>query len=93
MTQEKTLTLPTGRCVKLITHVGNPIKGEEIDIDILIKDPSDTDHRPPIGLSHPKYWKLKSMDAEKSKQMQIRTSGLIEKQLRSMVREFKRIQD
>ncbi|WP_439557618.1 hypothetical protein [Dyadobacter sp.] len=93
MTHEKTLTLHTGRCVKVITQLGNPMTPDEIKIDILIKDPSDAHYHLPIGLSHPKYWKLKRIGEEKSKQMQIQYSGLTEKQLRSVVKEFKQMQN
>ncbi|WP_051350334.1 hypothetical protein [Dyadobacter alkalitolerans] len=89
MTHEKTLILQTGRCVKVITQVANTMKPGEMEINVLIKDPSDTQYRPPIGLSHPKYWKLKRMGAEKSKQLQIEYSGLTEKQLRNVVKEFR----
>ena len=93
MTQEKILTLYTGRCVKVITQLENPMTPDEIQIDILIKDPSETHYHPPIGLSHPKYWKLKRMGVEKSKQLQIQYSGLTEKQLRGVVKEFKQMQN
>ncbi|MCF0049110.1 hypothetical protein MUK70_04545 [Dyadobacter chenwenxiniae] len=93
MTHEKTLILQTGRCVKVISQWKNPMNPGEIEIDVLIKDPSETHYRPPIGLTHPKYWKLKRMGAEKSKQLQIQYSGLTEKQLRSVVKEFRLMQN
>lgn len=89
MTHEKTLTLRTGRSVKVITQSTSLIDPQDIEIDVLIKEPSEANYRPPIGLTHPKYWKLKQMDAQKSRKLQIKYSGLTEKQVRIAIKEFR----
>lgn len=93
MTHEKTLILQNGRSVKVITELENRIELSKDKIEVLIKEPSEANYHPPIGLTHPKYWKLKRMDAEKSRQLQIEYSGLTEQHLRNLVKEFKRMQD
>ena len=91
MTHEKTLSLQTGRSVKIIAQMINQSDTSELDIDVLIKEPSEAQYHPPIGITHPKYWKLKRLDSQKSRLMQIAYSGLTEKQLRNLVRELKQM--
>jgi hypothetical protein len=89
MKLEKTLSLENGRSVKVITQPVNPTDPSKFEIDVLIKEPRETHYRPPIGLTHPKYWTLKRMDSNKSRQMQIQYSGLSEKQVRNVLKELK----
>ena len=89
MTLEKTLVLETGRSVKVITQHANLVDQENIELDILIKEPKEEHFRPPIGVTHPKYWKLKNMDPKKSRLLQLRYSGLSAKQVRKVVRELR----
>lgn len=89
MTREKTLLLQNGRSVKVITrdlHAVNPTK---IEIEVLIKDPKELEYHPPIGITHPKYWKLKTMDPQKSRLLQLEYSGLSDKEIRKAIRELK----
>jgi hypothetical protein len=91
MEQEQYMTLDTGREVKLTlrsrdTDVADLV---DVDFDILIKDPKDEDFHLPIENTHPKYWKLKGMAPEKSRLMQIRYSGIQEKQIRKAIKRFK----
>ena len=91
MTLEKTFLLPTGRAVKVITKV--PLAENETEVrlglDVLIKDPKEEDFRHPIGMDHPKYWKLKKLDSRQSKIVEIQYSGISDKQIRKAVMEFK----
>lgn len=83
MVLERILRLQTGRSVKVIAQ-----NLSEPEMDVLIKEPKEQYYHPPIGLAHPKYWKLKQMDEQKAKLMQIRYSGLTSKQLRQIIQEF-----
>jgi hypothetical protein len=89
MVIEKMLFLPSGRAVKVITHVADAKKVPfHTAIEVLIKEPKEDHFHPPIGTSHPKYWKLKGMDPEKSRFMQISYSGLSKKQLRKVLNDL-----
>ncbi|QRQ99864.1 hypothetical protein [Dyadobacter sandarakinus] len=90
MKHEKEITLETGRAIKIIME-GSPVQEQQdlqIDLDVLIKDPKDKTFHRPIENTHPKYWKLKSMDERQSKLMQIKYSGLPDKQIRKALKEF-----
>ena len=52
------------------------------EIEVLIKEPKDEYFHPPIGITHPKYWKLKKLDSQQYKLLQIQYSGITEKQIR-----------
>lgn len=90
MRHEKTLSLETGRSVKVITQPVNPTDPSKIELEVLIKEPKETHYHPPIGLTHPKYWTLKRMDPDKSRAMQIQYSGLSEKQVRNVLKELRK---
>lgn len=93
MTHEKDVTLETGRAVKLIMRASK-MEGESnanIEYDVLIKDPKDTGFHLPIENNHPKYWKIKSLNPEKSRMMQIEYSGIQDKQIRKALKEFREI--
>lgn len=87
MTHEKTFTLDTGRSVKLITKTDVKCQGGT-DIEVLIKEPKEENYRLPIGKTHPKYWKLKGLDARKTRMLQMRYSGISDKQIRKAIKEF-----
>ncbi|TLV03335.1 hypothetical protein [Dyadobacter luticola] len=91
MKHEKEVTLETGRTIKIILSEAVRPNNHEVmlDLDVLIRDPKDEDFHPPIEQTHPKYWKLKSMDSEKSRQMQIKYSGITDKLIRKAIKEFR----
>ena len=93
MIHEKTFTLETGRSVKVIAKAQITADKTKVkpEIEVLIKEPRDEDFRPPIGITHPKYWKLKKLDSRQSKTLQIQYSGITDKQLRKAIREFERL--
>ena len=90
MTFERNFILATGRIVKLsAVYESNEIPVElNMKIEVLIKDGTHTDFRAPIHLTHPKYWKLKSLDEKRSAEMQIQYSGLSIKQVRRFFSEL-----
>jgi hypothetical protein len=90
MRREKTLSLETGRSVKVITQPINPLDPGKIEVEVLIKEPKESHYRPPIGITHPKYWTLKRMDPNKSRLLQIQYSGLSEKQVRNVLKELRK---
>ncbi|TLU88695.1 hypothetical protein [Dyadobacter sediminis] len=58
MKLEKTLVLQSGRSVR-ITRCEYLVEAGKSELDVLIKEPNEETFRPLIGLTHPKYWKLK----------------------------------
>ncbi|REA60836.1 hypothetical protein DSL64_13075 [Dyadobacter luteus] len=93
MKLEKTFLLPTGRTVKIIAEptAKNEIPFNKEDFDILIKEPKEEEFHPPIGETHPKYWKLKKLNPREVKLIEIKYSGLSEKQIRNTLKEFEKI--
>lgn len=93
MTHEKTFVLPTGRAVKVITKGALPANRSKIkvEVEVLIKDPAEKEFRSPIGITHPKYWKLKKLGPQESRLVEIKYCGLTDKQIRKAVREFEQI--
>ena len=92
---EKAFVLKTGRSVKVIITgiLAADLSKVSVEMDVLIKDLRDEDFHPPIGNSHPKYWKLKRLDAEQARSLQILYSGLTQRQLRQAMKEFEQMSD
>jgi len=93
MTHEKIFVLETGRAVKVKVEgvLADDLSKVIIQVDVMIKDPKEEDFRPPIGPTHPKYWKLKSLEPEKAGLLQIEYSGVYRKQIRKTIREFDKL--
>ncbi|MGX5854709.1 hypothetical protein ACWKW6_13745 [Dyadobacter jiangsuensis] len=77
--------------VKVEGVLADDLSKVSIQVDVLIKDPRDEEFRPPIGLTHPKYWKLKNLEPEKASALQIQYSGVHRKQIRKTIREFDKL--
>lgn len=93
MKNEKIYELKAGRTAKVIIK-GTPASDLSkivIETEVLVKDQREEEFRPPIGLSHPKYWKLKRLTVEQSRKLQIQYSGLSDKQIRKAVGEFEKM--
>ena len=88
MTHEKTFTLETGRSVKVLARAVDQSK-VHTEIEVLIKEPREENYRLPIGRTHPKYWKLKGLDSQKTRVLQIKYSGISDKQIRKTIKELK----
>ena len=91
MTHEKIFVLETGRSVKLIiqnAYEQNDLKSEP-EIDVLIREPKEPEFRPPIGVTHPQFWKLKKLDLKHSRMLQMEYSGLNDKHIKSALKEMK----
>jgi hypothetical protein len=93
MKLEKTFLLPTGRAVKITAEsaLASTVELNKEDFDILIKEPREEYFRPPISETHPKYWKLKKLNPLEIKLIEIRYSGLSDKQIRNTLKEFEKI--
>lgn len=93
MRQEKIFVLETGRCLKVITEglLANDFSKITITVNVLIKDPKEEEFHLPIVETHPKFWKLKKLDAEQARALQTEYSGVSEKQLRKAVKEFEQM--
>ena len=93
MKHEKIFLLETGRTLKVII-TGHEIPGDSAirtETEILIKDPKEEDFRPPIGMSHPQFWKLKRMNDEQARLLQIEYSGATDKHINKTLKEFNQI--
>lgn len=91
MVSEKIFTLAVGREAKIVIKgSAGKISGQiQLDFEFLIKEKHDKFFRAPIGINHPKYWKLQSLTPEKAQSMQLIYSGLSKKHLDEAVKEFK----
>lgn len=93
MRHEKTFLLETGRTIKVII-TGYEIPGQSSikkELEVLIKEPKEEDFREPIGMSHPQFWKLKRMNNEQARLLQIEYSGVTEKHINKTLKEFEQI--
>lgn len=90
MVHEKIFKLTVDREAKIVVK-GNLISSGQIviDYDFLVKEKNDHTFRAPIGVDHPKYWKLKRLSNEKAILLQLVYSGLSKKQLNAALKEFK----
>lgn len=89
MYYERNITLKTGRDVKLIVpQLTQTNIDPATDAQVLIKDPGETKFHPPIELSHPKYWKLKNLDTEGARALQLKYSGVTDKEIRKTRKEI-----
>ena len=93
MIHEKTFLLPSGRSAKVIVKGFFSPEESAIrkELDVLIKDNREEYFHAPIGLTHPQYWKLKKLDKEQARQLQIKYSGVSDKQLNKALKEFEEV--
>jgi len=93
MVHEKIFKLAIGREAKIIMNgylLNNSVE-IAIEFEFLLKDSHEKYFRDPIGVNHPRYWKLKRSDQEKSQLLQLQYSGISKKQLSSAIEEFKQL--
>ena len=92
MAHFKIITLQTGRTVKLTFD--DTLRWEEdgqkiIDqIQVAIRERNEETFHPPIGMNHPRYWKLKRSGAEQAARLQLAYSGLSGRQISSAIKEY-----
>jgi hypothetical protein len=90
MIHERIFTLKNRREVKVTfkaTFLPNTQK-LMTDYEILIREPGEKYFRTPIGISHPKYWKLQTVSKEHGRELILLYSGISQKQLRSVEKEL-----
>jgi hypothetical protein len=90
MIHEKVFTLKNRREVKVTFKASYLPNTQEAstDYEILIREPGEKDFRNPIGISHPKYWKLQTVSKEHGRELTLLYSGISQKQLRVVEKEF-----
>ena len=92
MAHFKIITLQTGRMVKLTFD--DTTRWEEDDqkikglIHVTIKERNEERFHPPIGMNHPRYWKLKSSATEQAARLQLTYSGLSSRQISTAIKEY-----
>jgi hypothetical protein len=91
MIYEKIFSLSIARDAKIVVKADIRKRKREInvDLDFLIRDTHEGIFHLPIGINHPRYWKLKKVPDQKSRQMQMEYSGISRKQLLLVMEEFK----
>ncbi|HEV7380143.1 MAG TPA: hypothetical protein VGN64_10140 [Dyadobacter sp.] len=90
MVHEKIFKLTVDREAKIVVKGSLMNSGQVvINYDFLVKEKNDHTFRAPIGMDHPKYWKLKRLSNEKAVLLQLVYSGLSKKQLNIALKEFK----
>lgn len=84
---EKILLLPSGRSVKLTTLILTHFKpsGEDVSLNVMIRDPLETHYHPPIEETHPRFWKLQRLAAAKQLVLQLQYSGLSKRQIKNII--------
>ena len=90
MFYEKIYRLTLDREVKICLW-GTPLKRHNeifVKFEFLIKDSEENHFHAPIGPDHPKFWKLKGLDAEKVQLLQMEYCGISRKQLYKAMNEF-----
>ncbi|WP_159473061.1 hypothetical protein [Dyadobacter sp. 3J3] len=93
MTHEKLFTLKNRREVKVIfgaTYLPTTQK-LKTDYEILIREPGEKSFRAPIGISHPKYWKLQTVTKEQGRELILLYSGISRKQVQLAENEFNQL--
>lgn len=90
MVHEKIFTLKNRREVKVIfKSIQNAVTQKlKIDYEILIREPGEKSFRLPIGVSHPKYWKLQTVSKEQGRELILMYSGITRRHLLEVEREF-----
>ena len=91
MLHETILTLKTGRFVKVTACEMITGTDSEVELNVLIKDPNEAQFRPSIGYSHPKYWKLKTLDPSQRKLLELEYAGISKKEINRVAKEFRSI--
>ena len=93
MVHEKIFKLAVGREAKIVMK-GYLLKNSmeiAIEFEFLLRDSHEKYFRDPIGVNHPRYWRLKRSDHEKSQLLQLEYSGISKKQLSAAIEEFKKL--
>jgi len=90
MVHEKVITLKNRREVKVIfKSTEHPVTQKlKSEYEILIREPGEKSFRIPIGISHPKYWKLQKASKEQARELILMYSGLTRRHLLEVEREF-----
>ena len=90
MVHEKVFTLKNRREVKVIyKSIPNPISQKlKFEYEILIREPGEKAFRIPIGISHPKCWKLQKATKEQGRELVLVYSGITRRHLLEVEKEF-----
>lgn len=93
MIHEKTFIHATGRVIKIIVrgYISPEESAIRTELEVLIKEPKEEYFHTPIGPTHPQFWKLKKLDKVQAKQLQKSYSGVSDKQINSVLKEFDEI--
>lgn len=82
---EREITLKTGRCVKVLGSAVQNHSRAAFELIVLVKDPEDNTYYPPIGPNHSKYWQLKRLNAQLAGILQLRHSGISDRDLKQIL--------
>ncbi|MCF2518671.1 hypothetical protein [Dyadobacter sp. CY351] len=85
---EREITLKTGRCVKVFANAVQNHSRVAFELIVLVKDPDENTFYPPIGPNHSKYWQLKRLNAQLAGILQLRHSGVSDREMKQILDEL-----
>lgn len=81
-TNGQSATESDGQCFRILHATTTPMELlTPSGLDVSVKEPRDDFFHAPIGLAHPKYWKLKTLDPSRQRILQLKYSGLNKKEI------------
>lgn len=82
MNAKKMFLLRDGKIVSVTKILSAPVDLlTTAELHVLVKEPREESFHAPIEKAHPKYWKLKTLDAARQRVLQLRYSGLNKKEI------------
>jgi hypothetical protein len=82
MNTNKMFLLRNGRIVSVTRASTTPMEVlTPSGLDVSVKEPREEFFHAPIGLAHPKYWKLKTLDPSRQRILQLKYSGLNKREI------------
>ncbi|MCE7066123.1 hypothetical protein [Dyadobacter sp. CY326] len=84
---EREILLKTGRCVKIFASAVQNHLRLVFELIVIVKDPDENTFHPPIGPNHSKYWQLKRLNTQLAGILQLRHSGVSDKDFKQILSE------
>lgn len=82
---EREIILKSGRCVKIFANAVQNHSRLAFELIVIVRDPGENTFHPPIGINHSKYWQLKRLNAQLAGMLQLRHSGISDKDLKQIL--------
>ena len=82
---EREIILKNGRCVKVFANAVQNHSRLVFELIVIVKDADENTFHPPIGPNHSKYWQLKRLNAQLAGILQLRHSGVSDKDFKQIM--------